>query len=107
MTREGWLIHFLSDQQWVLHWLLFVGTDGSEAVLVTESPLGFEDERASTSVDEATLDGGVCASSFSEFLYRFWIENEIWFRVVEPDGDEPPESPLSDEQRAYAAHYVN
>jgi hypothetical protein len=90
----------------VLHWLLYVGPEGSEAVLVTESPLGFDDERGGASVHLATPDGAVCASSFSEFLYRFWIENEIWFRVVEPDSDEPAEPPLTDEQRSYAEHYV-
>lgn len=95
----GSLIHFLSDQQWVLHWLLYVGADGSEAVVVTESAYGFEaDSDRFDRWDPA--DGGmsVCAESFSEFLYRFWIENEIWFRA----GDE---ASLTDEQRRYATHY--
>ena len=105
---EGLLIHFLSDQQWVLHWLLCVGRDGSEAVVVTESALGFDlDEPAAVSIDPGELDGGVCAASFAEFLYRFWIENEIWFRLAAADADGPRGDPLTDEQRRYAEHYLD
>jgi len=96
----GSLIHFLSDQQWVLHWLLYLGGDASEAVVVTESAYGFEaDGERLDRWDPA--DGGlsVCAESFSEFLFRYWIENEIWFRASDD------ESSLTDEQRRYATHY--
>ena len=98
----GSLIHFLSDQQWVLHWLLFVGADGSEAVIVTETPLGFEaDEQRFSRFDPASGGGSLCAESFSEFLYRFWIENEIYFRSVR----NAERSALTEEQRRYAEHY--
>jgi len=98
----GSLIHFLSDQQWLLHWLLFVGADGSEAIIVTERPLGFgADDRRFARFDPASDDASVCAETFSEFLYRFWIENEIWFRAVR-NADQMP---LTDEQRRYAEHY--
>lgn len=108
VSGGGSLIHFLSDSQWVLHWLLYSGPEGSEAVVVTETPLGFElgddeaDETARMFVPDAS-DAAVCADSFSEFLYRFWIENEIWFNLADPDG-EPPR-PLTDEQCRYAEHY--
>jgi hypothetical protein len=29
-------------------------------------------------IDLNGLEFAYCAPSFSEFLYRFWIENEIW-----------------------------
>jgi len=95
----GSLIHFLSDQQWVLHWLLYVGADRSEAVVVTESAFGFEVDGASFDRWEPA-DGGmsVCAESFSEFLYRFWIENEIWFKCAGSRAAEP----LTEEERRYA-----
>jgi len=65
----GSLIHFLSDQQWLLHWLLFVGADGSEAVIVTERPLGFEaDDRRFARFDPASDDASVCAETFSTTL---------------------------------------
>ena len=99
---EGLLIHFLSDQQWVLHWLLYVGDDGTEAVIATGMPYGFDGEAPSTlggRPDPAEeLVTIVCAETFNEFLYRFWIENEIWFALR--DGE-----PLTAEQRRYAEHY--
>lgn len=106
VDRGGWLLHFLSDQQWVRHWLLYVDRDGAEAVVSTDLPYGFglespEDEPGWTS-DQFNRGSGesiVCADSFSEFLYRFWIENEIWFALAEHRG-------LTHEQRRYAEHYL-
>jgi hypothetical protein len=99
----GSLLHFLSDQQWILHWLLYVGADGSEAVVASETPLGFEaDEQRFARFDPATGGATVCAESFSEFLYRFWIDNEIYFRTARNAHDE---APLTDEQRRYAEHF--
>jgi hypothetical protein len=40
-----------------------------------------------------------CVASFSEFLYRFWIENEIWFALALEKW------PLTSEQEGYANHY--
>jgi len=98
----GVLIHFMSDQQWILHWLLYVGPAGAEAVTVTDVPFGFEAEgRRFESFDPRAHEGSVCAESFAEFLYRFWIENEIWFRSSRDGSDEA----MTDEQRRYAKHY--
>jgi hypothetical protein len=44
-----------------------------------------------------------CARSFSEFLYRFWIENEIWYSITHDEGRRP----LTDLQRAYVNHYTH
>ena len=99
----GHLIHFLSDQQWVLHWLLYVGRDGNEAVVSTEIPYGFDTPEAPSRFELLPTAGVVCAESFAEFLYHFWIENEIWFALAGP-ADEP--RPLTEEQRRYAEHYV-
>ena len=99
----GSMLHFLSDQQWILHWLLYVGDDGSEAVVVSETPLGLEaDEHSFARFDPTTDTANVCAESFSEFLYRFWIDNEIYFRTARTAHDE---TPLTDEQRRYAEHF--
>ncbi len=95
----GWLVHFLSDSQWVLHWLLYVDAD-REAVVVTDAPVGFEvEDETIRFFDPGSDDGAVCARSFSEFVYRWWIENELWFALVDKDR------PLTDEQRRYAEHY--
>ena len=107
VSGGGWLIHFLSDQQWVRHWLLYVDGDGTEAVVSTSAPYGFAlgdeaadfeltaSDRFEPGADEALL----CADSFSEFVYRFWIENEIWFALNERRG-------LTPEQERYVGHYV-
>jgi hypothetical protein len=102
----GSLVHFLSDSQWVLHWLLYVGPDGSEAVVATGLPFGFElgdEAEAPRLLDPAAGAAAVCAESFAEFLYRFWIENEIWFNLADPDNE--PRA-LTLEQRRYAEHYT-
>ncbi|HKY49618.1 MAG TPA: hypothetical protein VJP45_00025 [Candidatus Limnocylindria bacterium] len=99
----GRMVHFLSDQQWVLHWLLYVGADGSEAVVVSETPLGFEaDDQRFARFDPAIDAATVCSETFSEFLYRFWVDNEIYFRGGQIAHGEPP---LTDEQRRYAEHF--
>lgn len=105
----GALVHFLSDQQWVLHWLLYVGDDGNDAVLSTDLPYGFTSGGAPSAFDAAPEnDEGtiVCAESFSEFLYRFWIENEIWFALADVDEGEKPR-PLTAEQRRYVEFYAD
>jgi hypothetical protein len=99
----GWLIHFLSDSQWVLHWLLYVGPESGEAVVVTQLPFGLQLDEAPTRFDPANVDAWVCAASFSEFVYRFWIENEIWYRLSRAGSNTEP--PLSVEQQAYVDHY--
>jgi hypothetical protein len=103
----GQLVHFLCDQQWVAHWLLYVGTDGSEAVVETYTPYGFdvateELEPGLRSVnlksfDIASADAVVCSESFSEFIYRYWIENELSIRQDLADAPE--------EMKRYVEHY--
>ena len=81
----AWLMHVVSDQQWCLHWLLFLDGSAHSPVLVSRRPYGFdiaEDEAGDLSPPEvAPLDGSgdlaICAYSFTEFLYRFWLENEL------------------------------
>ncbi len=90
----GYLMHVLSDQQWCRHWLLYADAAGNEAMVTTIEPFGFE-----LSAEEppppptVSIDGRsdleVCADSFSEFLYRFWVENELW-QAVEDGVPLPP-----------------
>jgi hypothetical protein len=102
----GRLVHFLSDQQWVLHWLLWVGVDGHQAVVVTPRPLGFDlDERSlwrSESEDEPATYLAVCSDSFEEFLWRYWAMNELFFRLV---SEQQPLADLPAGLRDFAAAY--
>jgi hypothetical protein len=105
VSDGGTLIHFLSDQQWVLHWLLYVGPNGSEAVVTTPEPLGFDDGETEPVHD---LDPGawlgslaVCADSFEQFLYHYWAMNELFFRLMRAKNPEA----LRPDLRAYAERY--
>ena len=102
---EGWLITFLADSQSCAFWLLYTGSDG-EAVIVTENPPGFEfsedlAKRQQREPGSLASDASVCADSFSEFLYRLRIENEIFYRLSVPEA----RAPLTDEQRRYGEHF--
>jgi hypothetical protein len=107
----GSLIHFLSDQQWILHWLLYCDPVGREAVVVTELPYGFEvsdEDLAAFRLEDAAIavfdplraPAAVCAESFREFLWRFRIENEIWFALA------LRQRVLTAEEQAYVDHYA-
>ncbi len=98
------LLHLVSDQQWVRHWLVLVGSNGQCPVLSTTLPLGFDlgdqepDEEPIP--DVVQLDGSsdltLTADTVDEFLYRFWIENEIAFRAANDEA-------LSEPFASYAA----
>jgi hypothetical protein len=42
----------------------------------------------------------ICAQSFEEFLYRFWLENCIWFVLTDKHRQ------LTDEEENYLRHYI-
>ena len=107
VQNGGWLIHFLSDQQWILHWLLYILPPSTEAVLASVLPLGFEDEDCpprGSAFDPRGANSYICAGSFSEFLYRYRLENEIWY-ALQSEG--PEVKALTDEQRTYLSHYAD
>jgi hypothetical protein len=73
-------------------------------VLVT--PIELEEMAAKSLSDEERLsiqqNTWVCAPSFVAFIYRWWLENSIWFKVSESDD----EGKLTADERAYLAHYA-
>lgn len=85
----GVLWRFLNDQQWCMLWYLYLGKDGGEAVVaswraldVSEDETGEEEEEEEVDVpDLGPGDPGiwVCAQDFETFLFRFWLENNVWF----------------------------
>lgn len=100
----GHVIHLLSDQQWAIHWMVYLDCDGGEAVLVTPAPFGFEPLGQDTDPplpERVPLDGSiqleVCADSVMEFIARLWVENELCFGVLGEDAA------LAPEVAAYAA----
>jgi len=89
-------VRFLRDQQDCLFWYLHLGP-GTQEILV--SPIPFDDPKLEVSREEVVANTWVCAPHFEHFVYRFWIENELWEVLQERD---PHFSPA---QRAYLAHY--
>lgn len=81
----GWIIRFLNDQQWCVNWYLFIPASG-EAVVISSSETQFgmaleEHDPNNRNHISATLGvTHLAAYSFSEFLYRFWIEAALWFK---------------------------
>jgi hypothetical protein len=107
----GHLIYFLSDSQACMHWYLHVLSNGRAAVLesedlycyVVEDPEWVDYPTCSlTQVDLEKQQFSCSATSFSEFLYRFWIENEIWFALQHEDSRRP----LKPLELAYVSHYT-
>jgi hypothetical protein len=99
---DGVIIQFLVDQQGVLRWYLFTDSIGNLAVLSSGEVYGLIYDPNEEPVNEIDLfkeDFWLCAPSFHEFIYRFWLENEVWFRLSE--GQEP----TTPEQTSYLYHY--
>lgn len=105
----GHLMHFLSDSQACVLWYLHVLPDGRAAVLTSENLYCHNvtdpswESYPTCSLDEIDLakqEFSCCALSFSEFLYHFWIENEIWFALRQNGA-----AALKPLERAYLEHY--
>jgi hypothetical protein len=79
----GTLLHIVSDSQWVRHWLLYVVDDDDPAVVTTIHQTGFEIHSEEQAYWESEpWNYTVCTANFAEFLWRWWMDNEIFFRVI-------------------------
>lgn len=105
-SLSGHLIHFLSDSQSIAHWYLHVLQTGESAVLHSSDLYCYDIENSEwienpacrmERIDVEELNFHFCSRSFSEFLFRFWIENEIWFAV----SRESTKSTLTNLERQY------
>jgi hypothetical protein len=104
----GHLLHFLSDSQGCAHWYLHVIHDGRAAVLESEDLFCYPEclDYPTAHLEQVELNAGqfrCCALTFSEFLYRFWIENEIWFALAH----DASRRPLTELELAYVNHYAS
>lgn len=110
---KGQLVHFLSDSQWCLHWYLHVDQTGNQFVIVSHDAYGFDyvdaDEEIFPSLAKIAIDLELeeqvwfCAPSFNDFIYRFWLENEIWFKLI---WEKQPMDSLNWECQEYIQHYL-
>jgi hypothetical protein len=98
---DGHLLHLISDSQWVMHWLLYLGNGGASAVVATPRPIGFdldEDEEEAYWAQER-WEYVRCAETFREFIWRWWMDNEIFYRVM------IDRQQLTEQQKSYIAAY--
>lgn len=95
--EAGYLVRFMNDQQDLLFWYLYLNPAGDHCVLVSSA--GFDSEEA-VNFPPDTIGRSVafCAPGFEAFLYRWWLENSIWFALEEG-------RPLTEEQARYARHF--
>jgi hypothetical protein len=97
VVEEGaYTLLFLRDQQDVLLWYLYLTPDGKYSVIC--SPIPFDDEDVDEPVHVIKAHTRVVATGFEAFIYRFWIENTIWFAL----DDSRPFTPA---EKAYVDHY--
>jgi len=66
---------------------------------VSRNPYGFHGLDNSKSIDIQNEPMWFCAPSFKEFVYRFWLENEIWFTLIDKDRS------LTSTEQSYLKHY--
>jgi len=96
---DGVLVRFLADSQGCIFWYLYVPTGKADHAVVSSTD--FYDPSGEGLSDEGPDPRQLAfsAESFEAFLYRFWIENEIWFAGYE-------NKPISEEGRRYVDLYL-
>ena len=98
-SEEAFMVSFLIDQQAVVTWYLVLTRNAGHCVVASSvHPVELAGDRLAQAQAVFIDDAVVCARSFEEFLYRFWLENIIYFALY--DG-----RPLTDEQRRYVDFY--
>src|SRR5262249_22292399 len=102
------------------YWYLYLTPRGEQCVLVSPFELDDlsgddadddeDDQQSGTAVEplserkrqailQSTFD---CAPSFAAFIYHFWLENTIWFKLNETGVQEQ----LTAIERLYLSHYA-
>ncbi|MEX1232340.1 MAG: hypothetical protein WEB58_18995 [Planctomycetaceae bacterium] len=93
----GHFIHFWSDSQHCCMWYLYI--DPQQNCVVVASGAFLEEPHDDAFWQNEREQIVYCAPSFESFIWRLWIENEIWFRLVERD------QPLTSEMKQYLHFY--
>lgn len=116
-VQGGHITRFLNDQQDVLLWYLYFSPEGAHKVLVTTYDLDKMARRAKADrertdapqPDQLTAQDRqyirrntwICEQSFAEFIYRWWLENTLWFKLDEGRKLTADEQKYLDDWRAF------
>lgn len=98
-TDGHFLLRFLNDSQACVLWYLWLNPQGEVGVVASDyflDPDIFEVmEYPEVKREELFNEALLCADGFVEFLYRFWVENTIWYSLQE----RLPLTPIQEEYR--------
>jgi uncharacterized protein (TIGR02996 family) len=105
--KDAYLLRFYADSQGCVYWYLYLHPSGYHAVVASTNFYGGyvpeEPDEEEYDEDEIFVTGDkafqFCAPSFESFIYRTWIENEIWY------AREWDYHTLSKEEEEYLSHY--
>lgn len=95
-SHGGHFLHFYSDSQHCCLWYLYIDPQQRCAVVVSDDLSEPHDDDFWCNERGHIMR---CAPSFESFIYRLWIEDEIWFRLVNND------QPLTPEMTEYLRFY--
>lgn len=91
-------VRFLRDQQDCLFWYLHLLPDGDAHVLC--SPIPFDSPNLKVTREQILANTWWVAPHLEHFVYRFWLENELWYRL-----NSSADRSMSPAQQAYLDHY--
>jgi hypothetical protein len=103
MDDGGVLFRFLDDQQWCVLWYLYLGPNQTQAIVASCHAFDVDDEKEIANETHVYANDDspwtwVCAPDFESFLFRFWLENHIWFVENESHRE------LTELERKYTDH---
>ena len=102
-TNGLYFLHFLSDSQYCRLWYLCLDKEGNNCIVSSYKVYGHiedpHEEEDDDDDNEYTVDY-FCAPTFNDFIYRFWIENEIWFKIHE-------QQQLDEIEQRYVQYYLD
>jgi hypothetical protein len=103
---SAYIIPFLRDQQDCVLWYLYLTPGGGHCALAFPGDMDEYIEavgKPDAKVTMADIAGAirVCAPSFASFIYRFWLENTIWFKLNSSDA-----APYTPTEQAYLDFYA-
>jgi hypothetical protein len=98
----AYTIRFLRDQQDLFLWYLYLSPSGGSEVICSRIPFDDPGVRVRTDITKAVVVGNTCtaAPDFESFVYRYWMENELWNKV------NAAEATFTPAQQAYLDHYT-
>lgn len=81
----SYVLRFMNDSQGCVMWYLLLNRSTTPRVVASNyffEPDIFEalaDEEVGIKYPDVIHQASICADSFLEFVYRFWIENAVWY----------------------------